>query len=120
MPLEDIVRGALVGIAVGGFVAGVVEANIFALETLLRFNFIAVEAVGCMLKGCADDLTDRQKLRRQQYRQRRQLWLDENEQRKQMWLAENEQQRQRLLVEKEEEEEEEEKEETESETETES
>lgn len=69
--MEDVVRGALVGIAVGGFVAAVVEANTFALRTLLYFNFRAIEAVGCMLQGFADDITERQ--------ERRQQWLAENE-----------------------------------------
>ena len=80
--MEDVVRGALVGIAVGGFVAAVVEANTFALRTLLSFNFLAAEAVGCMFKGFYNDFEERRRQRRQQ--------LVENQRRRQQWLAETE------------------------------
>ena len=40
--LEDLVHGALAGIAVGGFVAAMVNVNIIAVKALLRFNHMAV------------------------------------------------------------------------------
>ena len=41
--MEDIVRGVLVGIAIGGFTATVIEANLITLKALWRFNRIAAE-----------------------------------------------------------------------------
>ena len=41
--MEDLIREALGGIAVGGFAAAVVEANKIAAQTLWRFNCLAAE-----------------------------------------------------------------------------
>ena len=41
--MEDIVRGALVGIAIGGFAAAVVGANRITVKALWRFNCLAAE-----------------------------------------------------------------------------
>ena len=36
--MEDIARGVLEGIAIGGFAALIFNANLFAVKTLWRFN----------------------------------------------------------------------------------
>ena len=41
--MEDIARAVLTGVAIGGFAAAVVEANILAVKTLLHFNYLAAE-----------------------------------------------------------------------------
>ena len=49
--LEDIVHGALAGIAIGGFVAAMVNANIIAVKALLRFNHMAITTAWNMSKS---------------------------------------------------------------------
>ena len=49
--MEDIARAVLTGVAIGGFVAAVVEANILAVKTLLHFNHLAAETAWEMSKG---------------------------------------------------------------------
>ena len=49
--MEDLIRGALVGIAVGGFAAAVVEANKIAAQALWRFNCLAAETAWVMVKA---------------------------------------------------------------------
>ena len=91
--MDNLVRGALVGIAVGGFVAAVVEANKLAVRTLLRFNFLAAEAAGCMFNGFYNDLEDRQKKRRQEQEQELQQQRKQvqwTRQQVKQWLVENE------------------------------
>ena len=61
--MENIVRGVLAGIAIGGFVAAVVEANRIALQTLLRVNCLAGETAGVMAQAAWE------KIRREQQRQ---------------------------------------------------
>ena len=51
--MEDITRGVLTGIAIGGFAAAVVEANILAVKALWRFNRLASETAWAMSKGVA-------------------------------------------------------------------
>ena len=41
--MEDLIRGTIAGIAVGGFAAAVVEANKIAAQALWRFNCLAAE-----------------------------------------------------------------------------
>ena len=41
--MEDIVREALAGIAIGGFAAALVGANRITIQTLWRFNCLAAE-----------------------------------------------------------------------------
>ena len=41
--MEDIARAVLTGVAIGGFAAAVVEANILTVKTLLHFNYLAAE-----------------------------------------------------------------------------
>ena len=49
--MEDIARAVLTGVAIGGFAAAVVEANILAVKTLLHFNYLAAETALEMSKG---------------------------------------------------------------------
>ena len=51
--MEDYVRAVLTGVAIGGFAAAVVEANILAVKTLLHFNLLATETAWEMSKGVA-------------------------------------------------------------------
>ena len=51
--MEDIARAVLTGVAIGGFAAAVVEANILAVKTLLHFNLLAAETAWEMSKGVA-------------------------------------------------------------------
>ena len=51
--MEDIARAVLTGVAIGGFTAAVVEANILAVKTLLHFNYLAAETAWEMSKGVA-------------------------------------------------------------------
>ena len=49
--MEDIVRGALAGIAIGGFAAAVVGANRITVQALWRFNCLAAEIAWVMAKA---------------------------------------------------------------------
>ena len=49
--MEDLIRGALAGIAAGGFAAAVVEANKIAAQTLWRFNCLAAETARVMVNA---------------------------------------------------------------------
>ena len=51
--MEDIARAVLTGVAIGGFAAAVVEANILAVKTLWHFNYLAAETAWEMSKGVA-------------------------------------------------------------------
>ena len=51
--MEDIARGVLTGVAIGGFAAAVVEANILAVKALWHFNHLAAETAWKMSKGVA-------------------------------------------------------------------
>ena len=51
--MEDIARAVLTRVAIGGFAAAVVEANILAVKTLLHFNLLAAETAWEMSKGVA-------------------------------------------------------------------
>ena len=46
--MDNLVRAALVGIAVGGFAAAVVEANRIILQALVRLNCLALETACVM------------------------------------------------------------------------
>ena len=49
--MEDIARCALTGLAIGGFAAAVVEANILAVKTLWHLNHLAAETTLEMIQG---------------------------------------------------------------------
>ena len=49
--MEDIVRGALAGIAIGGFAAAVFGANQIAMQAVGRFNYLAMEMAWVMAQA---------------------------------------------------------------------
>ena len=49
--MEDLIRGAIAGIAVGGLAAAVVEANKIAAQSLWRFNCLVAETAWVMFKA---------------------------------------------------------------------
>ena len=49
--MKDIVRAVHTGVAIGGFAAAVVEANILAVKTLWYFNLLAAKTALEMSKG---------------------------------------------------------------------
>ena len=49
--MEDLAREVIAGIAVGGFTAAVVKANLLALKMLGRFNRLAMETALDMYQG---------------------------------------------------------------------
>ena len=49
--MKDIVRATLAGIAIGGFVAAVVEANYITLRALIQLNCFAMETACVMTKA---------------------------------------------------------------------
>ena len=59
--MEDIARGALTGIAIGGFVAAVVKINMFAIDKLSLLNGLALETAFGMGRSAFEDI----KIRRQ-------------------------------------------------------
>ena len=54
--MEDLLRGALAGIAVGGFAAAVVEANKITAQALWRFNCLAAETAWVMFKAPLENM----------------------------------------------------------------
>ena len=64
--MEDIVRGALAGIAIGGFVAAVVGANRITMQALWRFNCLAAEIAWVMAKAPLEQIIREEQRRRQQ------------------------------------------------------
>ena len=60
--MEDIMRGVLAGIALGGFTATMIKANLLALKALWYANSLAAETAWEMVQG----------VERQQLRERRQ------------------------------------------------
>ena len=49
--MDSLVRSILGGIAIGGFVATMVEANLIALKALVRLNRCAIEAAWALGEG---------------------------------------------------------------------
>ena len=43
--MENIARGVLAGVAIGGFTAVLIKANLLAVKALLYFNALAVETI---------------------------------------------------------------------------
>ena len=64
--MDDIVRGALAGIAIGGFAATMVEVNIIALYALWQFNCLAIETACVMAKAPLTKIIKERRQRRQQ------------------------------------------------------
>ena len=60
--MEDIVRGALAGIAIGGFAAAVVGANRITMQALWRFNCLAAEIAWVMAKAPLEQIIREEQL----------------------------------------------------------
>ena len=58
--MDNLVRAALAGIAVGGFAAAVVEANQITLRVLFRLNCLAIETACVMTSAVLAKMGDRQ------------------------------------------------------------
>ena len=54
--MEALVRGALVGIAIGGFAAAVVDANLIAVQALWRLNCLAAEMAWFTAQAAAEKM----------------------------------------------------------------
>ena len=63
--MEDIARGALTGIAIGGFTAAVVKVNMFVIDKLSLMNSLACETAFGMGRTALEDIKIR-RLRRQE------------------------------------------------------
>ena len=62
--MENIVRGALAGIAIGDLAAAVVGANRIIMQALWRFNCLAAEIAWVMAKAPLEQLRAEQQQRR--------------------------------------------------------
>ena len=62
--MEDFVRGALAGIAIGSFAAAVVGANRITIQALWRFNCLAAEIAWVMAKAPLEQIRREEQLRR--------------------------------------------------------
>ena len=58
--MEDIVRGALAGIAIGGFAVALVEANRITVQALWRLNCLAAEIAWVMAKAPLEQMIIRE------------------------------------------------------------
>ena len=58
--MEDIARGALTGIAIGGFTAAVVKVNMFVIDKLSLMNSLACETAFGMSRTALEDIKTRQ------------------------------------------------------------
>ena len=63
--MENIVRGALAGIAIAGFTAAVLGANQIAMEAVGHFNYLALEMGFVMARAAWEKI-----IREQQQQQR--------------------------------------------------
>ena len=54
--MEDLIRGAIAEIAVGGFAAAVAEANKITAQALWRFNCLAAEKAWVMFKAALEKM----------------------------------------------------------------
>ena len=48
---NKMISAFLTGVAIGGITLAVVEANKFALKSLVYFNFVAIETAGMLFMG---------------------------------------------------------------------
>ena len=62
--MEDIARGVLAGVALGGFTAAVVKVNMFTIDKLSMLNNLAIETAVGMGKAAWENI----KMRRLQKR----------------------------------------------------
>ena len=64
--MDNLVRAALSGIAIGGFAAAVVEANQTALRALVKLNCLAIETACVMTNAVLAKMVERQQQQQQQ------------------------------------------------------
>ena len=78
--MEDLVRTALAGITIGGFVPAVVGANRLTVQALWRFNCLAAEIAWVMAKAPLEQIIREEQLRaeQQQQQQRRLAEAEDN------------------------------------------
>ena len=69
--MEDLVRAALAGIAIGGFAAAMVGANRITMQALWRFNCLAAEIAWVMAKAPLEQIIREERLRRLRAEQQR-------------------------------------------------
>ena len=55
--MEDIARGVLTGVAIGGFAAAVVKINMFTVDKLSMLNALAIETAIGMGRGAWEGLS---------------------------------------------------------------
>ena len=58
--MDNLVRAALAGVAIGGFTATVFEANFIALKALVRLNCFAAETAWAMFEGVVEKMVKEQ------------------------------------------------------------
>ena len=63
--MENIAREVLAGIALGGFTATMINANLFALKTLWHVNRLAAETTWEMFHGWHDREWERRRRQRE-------------------------------------------------------
>ena len=61
--MEDIVRGVLAGIAIGGFTAAVFGANQIAKQAVGHFNYLAIEMAWVMAQAAWEKIIREQQRR---------------------------------------------------------
>ena len=61
--MEDIARGVLTGVAIGGFAAAVVKVNMFVIDKLSMLNSIALETTVSMAKAAWENIEMRRQKR---------------------------------------------------------
>ena len=71
--MEDIARGVLAGIALGGFTATMFEVNLFALKALRHVNRLATKTAWKMVQGVKTILERPERVARQQIEREREL-----------------------------------------------
>ena len=61
--MEDIARGVLTGVAIGGFAAAVVKINMFTIDKLSMLNGLALETAVGMGKAAWENIEMRRQKR---------------------------------------------------------
>ena len=54
--MNDIARGVLAGIAIGGFTAVVVKGNMIAMDAIQTFNDLATDMILAMVQATQDNI----------------------------------------------------------------
>ena len=81
--MEDIARGVLAGVAIGGFAAVVVKVNMFTIDKLSMLNNLAIETAINIGRAALEDIQMKRRRRRlgrwilQQISEEQELTADE-------------------------------------------